>query len=63
MAVLRKIADDNAASAYARVFAARALIESSFRANELHDVTERRRGIEDRLLSQHSAPRQLSRGA
>ena len=52
IAVLQKVAGDTNARSYARVAAARGLIDSSFRAIELYDVTERLRRIEERLLAE-----------
>jgi len=51
VAVLQKVAGDTDAPHYARVSAARGLIDSSFRAIELHDVTERVRRIEEQLIA------------
>ena len=62
IAVLQKVAGDVNSPPYARVSAARGLIDSSFKAIELHDVTERVRRIEERLLSGPGKPR-LSLGA
>lgn len=50
VAVLQKIAGDAAGPTYARVAAAKALMDSSFKAIELYDVGERVRKIEDRLF-------------
>lgn len=52
IAVLQKGAGDVNSPPYARVSAARGLYDSSFKAIELHDVTERVRWIEERLLSE-----------
>lgn len=49
VAVLQKIAGDGDAPAYARVAAARGLIDAGFKAVELNDVMERVRRIEERL--------------
>ena len=63
IAVLQKVAGDGSAANYARVAAARGLIDSSFRAIELHDVGERLRRIEERLLSESVSPSRFSLGA
>jgi hypothetical protein len=63
IAVLQKVAGDNNAANYARVAAARGLIDSSFRAIELHDVSERLRRIEERFLADAEGPARLSIGA
>lgn len=51
VAVLQKVAGDTSAAPYARVAAAKGLIDSGFKAIEMMDVAERLRRIEDRLLA------------
>ncbi len=49
VAILQKIAGDNGAPTYARVSAAKGLIDSSFRAAELQELMHRLTRIEERV--------------
>lgn len=54
ISVLQKIAGDASVTAYARVAAAKVLVDAGFKAIELGDMTERLRKIEERLMQSNT---------